>query len=363
MTRPSGYSVLTAYSSVVLAALFLGSGPPVSAGIFGAAHNDVVVKVAELRIQDKNAMIRGLDFSPDGNRLAEDSDGTLINIWDWRNKRIDKSISAPRGFNPVGTQNGLLFSPDGRFLAACADRDGDVLVHLWNTSDWSPARGITDSGNGMCGGISFSPNGQALVLMVDRTGRAPDKVMVHAVGSWNLTSVLPLLQELDFYPVAVSVGPDSDLVAVAGAQSILRNKEVVYEPNIELISIRRGSVTKIISTEAGGPLAWTRDGKTIATAGGKGGVEIFDVSSGQRLSGQKFENAGSMNVRFTPDGRYFILSDMNGMRHGLGVKIWDAQMKTLLQLIPGDIGSIAVSRDSKYLAVGETGCTTIWQFK
>ena len=78
---------------------------------------------------------------------------------------------------------------------------------------------------------------------------------------------------------------------------------------------------------------------------------------------QHLEQAVHMNLRFTSDGRYFIECDLNGRGTGLGVKIWDGQHHNLLQEIPGNIGSIAVSRDGKYLAVGETGRATIWEFK
>lgn len=77
----------------------------------------------------------------------------------------------------------------------------------------------------------------------------------------------------------------------------------------------------------------------------------------------KYEHGTHMNNRFTYDGRYFIESDMTGRGTGLGGKIWDSQRHTLLQEIPGNIGSIAVSRDGKYLAVGGTGRTTIWEVK
>ena len=90
---------------------------------------------------------------------------------------------------------------------------------------------------------------------------------------------------------------------------------------------------------------------------------MFDPRSGQKLLHEDVENSGSMNIRFTSDGRYFIESDLNGMGKGLGVKIWDRQRRKLLQHIPGDIGSIDVSRDGRYLAVGGTGRTTIWQIK
>jgi hypothetical protein len=92
-------------------------------------------------------------------------------------------------------------------------------------------------------------------------------------------------------------------------------------------------------------------------------VAIFDAQTGRKLVHEKLEESAHMNVRFTPGGRYFIQCDMNGRGTGLGVRIWDGQHQTLLQEIPGNIGSSAVSRDSKYLAVGGTLRTTIWQFK
>lgn len=70
-----------------------------------------------------------------------------------------------------------------------------------------------------------------------------------------------------------------------------------------------------------------------------------------------------MNVRFTPNGRYLILSDSNGRGTGIGVSIWDAKHVKLLQRIPGDSASLAVSRDGKYLAIGGSGHTAIWQFQ
>jgi hypothetical protein len=53
---------------------------------------------------------------------------------------------------------------------------------------------------------------------------------------------------------------------------------------------------------------------------------------------------------------------MTGLKTGWG-KIWDSQHRELLQKIQGNVGSIAVSRDSRYLATGVEGKTIVWQFK
>jgi hypothetical protein len=54
---------------------------------------------------------------------------------------------------------------------------------------------------------------------------------------------------------------------------------------------------------------------------------------------------------------------MDGLGNGLGVKIWDNQRLKVLQEIAGNIGSVDVTRDSRYLAMGGHGRTTIWQLK
>jgi hypothetical protein len=93
-------------------------------------------------------------------------------------------------------------------------------------------------------------------------------------------------------------------------------------------------------------------------------VNIFEVPSGQSLVEENLPASAHMNVRFTPDGRYFVESDYNGRGTGLGVRIFDSQRRQVLQEIPGNVSSIAVSRDSRYLAVATTNAlTTIWQLR
>jgi WD40 repeat protein len=133
--------------------------------------------------------------------------------------------------------------------------------------------------------------------------------------------------------------------------------------NLNVVDLKQRKVVKVIPSSDRGPVAWSPDGARVAVVGDPH-VEIFDAQSGDNLVRETIENAGSMNVRFTSDGRFFIDSDLNGMGKGLGVNIWDGQHQKLLQYIPaGDVGSIAVSRDGKLLAIGEAGRTTIWQFK
>ena len=169
----------------------------------------------------------------------------------------------------------------------------------------------------------------------------------------------------------IAVSPDGMYAAIGGSEMVVpanvtdrlqRMQQTTFASTINIVDLRNHSVAQVIQAEARGPIAWSPDGARIALAG-QLYAEMFDSQTGKRLVHDKIEKSGTMNVQFTPDGRYFIEIDLNGMGRGLGVKIWDNTRHKLLQEIPGDIGGIAISRDGKYLAVGTTGRTTIWQFK
>jgi WD40 repeat protein len=173
-------------------------------------------------------------------------------------------------------------------------------------------------------------------------------------------------------PVSIAISPNGELAAVAGTifvapegvvDPVQRSQQTKIVANVNIVDLKQRKVIRVIPSINSGPLAWSPDGKRVAIAGGAG-VEMVDPQSGARLLHEELKEATHVNVRFTPDGRYFIECDLNGRGKGLGVKIWDSQHRELLQNISvGDVGSIAISRDGKYLAIGETGRTTVWQFK
>jgi WD40 repeat protein len=374
MTRPLSASLLNTFSGVALPAILLALSPQASAGIFGASKIDVAVKVAELPSTNSKPYPLGLDFSPDGYHIAIESVSEKIEIWDWRNKHVEKTVEKPHGGNSLGTTNPIQYSPDGRVLAVCeVSGAGDVVVRIWNTDIWSIAKDIVAGtgieSRGSCTGMGFTPDGKQFVRIADTGGTPGNNLIVYTVGTWQ-----PLwgLSVPHYTPVSIAISPDGEMAALGGTVTTVPENArgpnasldlLRRDPTIYLIDLHQRKVQKVIPISDSGTVAWSPDSTRLAIVGGPH-VEIFDVRSGQSLFREKIENSGDMNVRFTSDGRFFIASDLNGMGKGLGVKIWDAQHQKLLQYIPvGDVGSIAVSRDGKYLAIGETGRTTIWQFK
>jgi WD40 repeat protein len=355
---------------IALAALPLASIQPAHADIFGAGKNDVAVKVAELPNPDSKIYPLGLDFSVDGSRIAVESQSGKINIWEWRRGRVEKTIEMPRGFGNGFSTNPIGYSPDGLLLAVCdASGAGGVVARVWSTITWLAVKDLTEPTSGICTAWAFTPDGQQFIRTADTGGTPGDNLIAYAVSDWQSVWGLPMS---GFTPISMAISPNSELAAVAGTifvvpanvkDPVQRFRQTRTDLQILLIDFRERKIVKTFELNAIGPLAWSPNSARLAIVGAQY-AEMFDVESGRRLSSKKIDHSGHMNVRFTSDGRYLIEGDLNGMGKGLGVDVWDGQRNQLLQHIPvGDVGSLAVSRDGKYLGVGETGRTTIWQFK
>ena len=340
----------------------------ISASMGGNA-SDVAVKVAELPEKYSHDIVNGVAFSADGSHIAVDSDHEFINIWDWRAGRIVKTIEKARSARDGGSTVPFRYSPNGKLFVACHKlAAGDVVARIWNTETWEIIHDITDATVGGCSAVGFTPDGKFLLRVAKRGIYPGDNLIAYSVDTWQPTWGVHV-DRID--SVALAISPDGGLAAFGGlfyytppglTNFLDKERQTKLIPQIQIVDMRQRKVVRVIQSEAMGPMAWSPDGARIAIAG-LGYVEIFDPHTGERLGHEKLEKSGSMHVRYTPDGRYLLESDLNGRGAGLGVMIWDGQHHKLLQQFGGDVGRIAISRDGKYFAAGETGKTTVWQFK
>ena len=349
----------TIASSVAMLALLLGCG-----------NSGIAVKVAELPEADGESLPVGLDFGVDGSRVVVVSQSGQVRIWDWRSNRIEKTLENPQGFGNGLASNPILYSPDGRLLASCdGGSAGELRVRIWSTSTWSVAKDLVDNGSGLCSGMVFTPDSQVLIRTADTGGRRLNTLIAYSVDTWQAVWGLSIE---GLSPVSVAISPTGELAAISGTTIV--SPPGVTDPlqasqqsrvvgNLDIVDLGQHKVVRVIPSVSTGPVAWNRDGVQVAVVGGPD-VEVYDARSGQNLIQENIEKSGSMNVRFTADGRYLVASGRRSGSSGIGVMIWDSQNHALLQhLSVGAVGSIAVSRNGKYLAVGTSGRTTIWQLK
>jgi WD40 repeat protein len=327
--------------------------------------NDVAVRVAELPKRYPDSVSIEIALSPDGASMAMQSNDEKIDIWDWRKSRIAKTIEKLQGANHF-RENTIQFSPDGQLLAACHTKAvGDVIIRTWHTGEWSVASDIADRGPGVCSGMTFSNDGHLLFAVIDRASAA-NEVIAYDTHSWTATWRLAL----EARPISVAVSPTGGTLAVSAVRRTLlsapTSSDLSFqwrdEASVYLINTRERTISQVIPSKAIGLLAWSPDGSRIAVAG-HAHVELFDPKTGEIIASEKLAESTNLNVRFTANGRYLIVSDMNGRGTGLGVGIWESDLHKLVQKIPGNVGGLAVSGNGEYLGLIASGHPSIWQFK
>ena len=108
-------------------------------------------------------------------------------------------------------------------------------------------------------------------------------------------------------------------------------------------------------------MAFSPDGKHLACAGGTqigGEVKVYNVQTGQELHSLKGHTDGVRDVAFSSDGKRLASASWDGT-----VKVWDALTGQELLTLPigADAGSVAFSPDGHRLASGRRdGTVMIW---
>jgi TolB protein len=102
------------------------------------------------------------DFDPYTEIFEGDLDGKNL-----------KRLTNAKGYDAEGA-----YSPDGKLIAFCSDRDGDADLYVMN-SDGSGLRQLTNE-PGYDGGPFISPNGKWVIYRTDR--KRPEMLQIHAIG-------------------------------------------------------------------------------------------------------------------------------------------------------------------------------------
>ena len=342
-------------------------------GLKGKNPNDIATEVASLH---EDGGVHGLAFSPDGRYLATSTPLTnlLIHIWDWRTGRIVRTIKKLQGSGDALVTEPLRFSPDGRFLALCAGASYQVVIQVWNPRTGAVVHDITNPnphGSTACQSIAFSPDGRRLFAVFYRnTYSTTDSIIAYSTRTWQPVWGLPT-PSLQMNTLAVS--PDGRFLAAGGTHTPPRSNNPPmsgFEARIAIVDIAHHAIVRSFTPFSLpfltlNQLAWSPDGvhlaagPWVANPGPDDAVRIFDTRTGALVTRETTPNETDIyGLRYTPNGKYLIESALGGQ-----IRIWDGQHQHLLQAIDGVASSLAVSSDSRYLAMGGDRKVLVWRLK
>ncbi|MEA5626152.1 serine/threonine-protein kinase [Nostoc sp. UHCC 0251] len=288
--------------------------------------------------------VNALAISPDSHTLASGSDDNTIKLWDLNTKKVLASLS---GHSQA--VKSVAFSPDGQILATASD---DKTIKLWQVETLKEICTLLGHSHAVKS-VAFSPDGQIL-----------------ASGSWDKTiklwdvntgTEICTITGHQLQVNSVAFSPQGQLLASASYDRTIRlwqiegsQREIQNRPCYSLLSTLSGHAWAVLT------VAFSPDGKILATGSDDNTIKLWEVNTGQLISTLVGHSWSVVAVAFTADGETLLSASWDKT-----VKLWRVSTAEEIVTLSGHVDSVsavAVSKVTQLIASGSKDKTIkLWQ--
>ncbi len=322
------------------------------------------------RLQGHTGSVIGLDWSPDGTRIATGANDGTARIWD---AATGQQILELAGHS--GLVANVAFSPDGTRLVTGG---GDGTARVWDVSPAATAEWFGDAEPGPMFGVAYAPDGRSLLT----TGFGPGQ----GAWRWDAATGRRIGGYRDVYDVELAA--DGSILLVGDRVEIARPGSPVSSLNdvptkgaFGLGYARDGSLIAESSGQRQSIVVWTSDGRRVRSFGpagpddtfiqeafspdgsllagltGRATLDVWDVATGTALVQGRVSTGQARSMAFSPKGSRLVTSGADG------ASVWAIPSGRRVARLSGAgaIGAVAFSPDGKQVATGgDDGTARIW---